>query len=277
LGLLVKGKWHDRGYDTESNGGRFKRQKSSFRNWVTDADKNDNADQEFVAEADRYHLYVSFACPWAHRTIIFRRLKQLEDLVSMSVVHWYMGEDGWTFADCEGAIPDHVNGADYLYQVYQAADPEYTGRATVPILWDKKRNTIVNNESADIIRMFNSAFDGVGAAKGDYYPVSLSGEIDSINEYVYENVNNGVYKAGFATTQEAYEEAAEALFDALDKLDTRLGKRRYLTGDRITEADWRLFTTLLRFDPGRSSEDSTSSASFTTDASTPILQLLPIR
>jgi putative glutathione S-transferase len=249
LGLLVKGKWHDRGYDTESNGGRFKRQKSSFRNWVTDADKNDNADQEFVAEADRYHLYVSFACPWAHRTIIFRRLKQLEDLVSMSVVHWYMGEDGWTFADCEGAIPDHVNGADYLYQVYQAADPEYTGRATVPILWDKKRNTIVNNESADIIRMFNSAFDGVGAAKGDYYPVSLSGEIDSINEYVYENVNNGVYKAGFATTQEAYEEAAEALFDALDKLDTRLGKRRYLTGDRITEADWRLFTTLLRFDP----------------------------
>jgi putative glutathione S-transferase len=192
---------------------------------------------------------VSYACPWAHRTLIFRKLKGLEDMVPLSVVHWYMAENGWTFADGDGVIPDPIHDADFMYQVYQAAQASYTGRVTVPVLWDKEKQTIVSNESADIIRMFNSAFDSIGATEGDYCPEPLRAEIDEINARVYDTVNNGVYKAGFATTQEAYEEAVEPLFESLEWLDGRLSTQRYLLGDRITEADWRLFTTLLRFDP----------------------------
>jgi putative glutathione S-transferase len=250
VGLLVDGEWRDQWYDTKATGGRFKRDISRFRNWVTpDGEAGPTGASDFRAEAGRYHLYVSYACPWAHRTLIFRKLKGLEDMISLSVVHWYMAENGWTFADGDGVIPDPINNADYMYQVYQAADASYTGRVTVPVLWDKEKNTIVSNESADIIRMFNSAFDGIGATEGDYYPEPLRGEIDEINARVYSTVNNGVYKSGFATTQEAYEEAVEPLFESLEWLDGRLSERRYLLGDRITEADWRLFTTLLRFDP----------------------------
>jgi putative glutathione S-transferase len=250
VGLLVDGEWRDQWYDTKATGGRFKRDISRFRNWVTpDGEAGPTGASDFRAEAGRYHLYVSYACPWAHRTLIFRKLKGLEDMISLSVVHWYMAENGWTFADGDGVIPDPINNADYMYQVYQAADASYTGRVTVPVLWDKEKNTIVSNESADIIRMFNSAFDGIGATEGDYYPEPLRGEIDEINARVYSTVNNGVYKAGFATTQGAYEEAVEPLFESLEWLDGRLSERRYLLGDRITEADWRLFTTLLRFDP----------------------------
>ena len=250
MGLLVDGEWRDQWYDTKATGGRFKRDISRFRNWVTpDGEAGSTGASDFRAEAGRYHLYVSYACPWAHRTLIFRKLKGLEDMISLSVVHWYMAENGWTFADGDGVIPDPINNADYMYQVYQAADASYTGRVTVPVLWDKKKSTIVSNESADIIRMFNSAFDGIGATEGDYYPEPLRGEIDEINARVYSTVNNGVYKAGFATTQGAYEEAVEPLFESLEWLDGRLSERRYLLGDRITEADWRLFTTLLRFDP----------------------------
>jgi putative glutathione S-transferase len=250
VGLLVDGEWRDQWYDTKATGGRFKRDISRFRNWVTpDGEAGSTGASDFRAEAGRYHLYVSYACPWAHRTLIFRKLKGLEDMISLSVVHWYMAENGWTFADGDGVIPDPINNADYMYQVYQAADASYTGRVTVPVLWDKEKNTIVSNESADIIRMFNSAFDGIGATEGDYYPEPLRGEIDEINARVYSTVNNGVYKAGFATTQGAYEEAVEPLFESLEWLDGRLSERRYLLGDRITEADWRLFTTLLRFDP----------------------------
>ena len=250
MGLLVDGEWRDQWYDTKATGGRFKRDISRFRNWVTpDGEAGPTGASDFRAEAGRYHLYVSYACPWAHRTLIFRKLKGLEDMISLSVVHWYMAENGWTFVDGDGVIPDPINNADYMYQVYQAADASYTGRVTVPVLWDKKKSTIVSNESADIIRMFNSAFDGIGATEGDYYPEPLRGEIDEINARVYSTVNNGVYKAGFATTQGAYEEAVEPLFESLEWLDGRLSERRYLLGDRITEADWRLFTTLLRFDP----------------------------
>ena len=192
---------------------------------------------------------MSYACPWAHRTLIFRKLKGLEDMIPLSVVHWYMVENGWTFSDGDGVIPDPIHDADYMYQVYQAADASYTGRVTVPVLWDKEKQTIVSNESADIIRMFNSAFDEIGATEGDYYPEPLHEEIDEINARVYSTVNNGVYKSGFATSQEAYEEAVEPLFESLEWLDGRLSTQRYLLGDRITEADWRLFTTLLRFDP----------------------------
>ena len=250
MGLLVDGEWRDQWYDTKSTGGRFKRDISRFRNWVTaDGRAGPSGASGFQAEAGRYHLYVSYACPWAHRTLIFRKIKGLEDHISVSVVHWYMAENGWTFADGDGVVPDPIHDADYMYQVYQAADSSYTGRVTVPVLWDKTKNTIVSNESADIIRMFNSAFDGIGATEGDYYPEPLREEIDDINARVYDTVNNGVYKAGFATTQEAYEEAVEPLFESLQWLDSRLSTRRYLLGDRITEADWRLFTTLLRFDP----------------------------
>lgn len=243
MGLLVDGRWQDKWYDTDSTGGRFERQDSAFRRRVT---RNGEPDG-FPAASGRYHLYVSYACPWAHRTLILRKLKQLEEHISLSVVHWYMGENGWTFADGEGVVQDPVHGADYLYQVYLAADSAYSGRATVPVLWDLERGTIVNNESAEIIRMLNSAFDEI-AAPGDYYPEAHREEIDSINRRVYSTLNNGVYKAGFATTQQAYEEAVEPLFETLNWLDERLAKRRYLIGDRITEADWRLFTTLLRFD-----------------------------
>ena len=250
MGLLVDGEWRDQWYDTRSTGGRFKRDTSRFRNWVTaDGRAGPTGASGFEARPDRYHLYVSYACPWAHRTLIFRKLKGLEEMIPLSVVHWYMAENGWTFADGNGVIPDPIHDADYMYQVYKAADAFYTGRVTVPVLWDREKQTIVSNESADIIRMFNSAFDEIGATEGDYYPELLREEIDEINARVYTTVNNGVYKAGFATTQEAYEEAVEPLFESLEWLDGRLSSQRYLLGDRITEADWRLFTTLLRFDP----------------------------
>ena len=250
MGLLVDGEWRDQWYDTKATGGRFKRDISRFRNWVTaDGRAGPTGASGFEARPDRYHLYVSYACPWAHRTLIFRKLKGLEDMIPVSVVHWYMAENGWTFADGDGVISDPIHDADYMYQVYQAADASYTGRVTVPVLWDKEKQTIVSNESADIIRMLNSAFDGIGATEGDYYPEPLREEIDEINARVYSTVNNGVYKAGFATNQEAYEEAVEPLFESLEWLDGRLSTQRYLLGDRITEADWRLFTTLLRFDP----------------------------
>lgn len=244
MGLLVEGEWRDKWYDTESTGGRFKRQESSFRRTVT----ADGSGDGFPAASGRYHLYVSYACPWAHRALIFRKLKKLEEHISLSVVHWFMGENGWTFAEGEGVVPDPVHGAEFLHEVYVAADSNYTGRVTVPVLWDLERNTIVNNESAEIIRMLNSAFDEI-AAPGDYYPEPHREEIDEINDRVYTTVNNGVYKSGFATTQQAYEEAFEPLFETLDWLDERLGRQRYLVGDNVTEADWRLFTTLLRFDP----------------------------
>ena len=249
MGLLVDGHWQDKWYDTESNGGRFKREDAGFRNWVTvDGSAGPSGQGGFKAEANRYHLYVSLACPWANRTTIYRRLKGLEGMISMSVVHPFMGDKGWTFAEDVSVIADPIINASYLYEVYLAAKPNYTGRVTVPVLWDKKTNTIVSNESSEIIRMFNSAFDDIGALAGDFLPLEYIAEIDDINAFVYDAINNGVYKAGFATKQEAYEEAVIALFDALDTLEARLAEQRYLLGDRITEADWRLFTTLVRFD-----------------------------
>ena len=244
MGMLVDGKWKDVWYDTGSTKGRFVRQQSAFRDWIT-ADGSSG----FPAEKDRYHLYVSYACPWAHRTLIFRTLKGLEDHISVSVVNPLMLERGWTFEPGEGVIADPIGGAEFLFQVYTRARPDYTGRVTVPILWDREKRTIVNNESSEIIRMFNSAFDNVGATGPDLYPADLAQEIDAINDVVYPNINNGVYRAGFATKQAAYEEAVTALFETLDAIEKRLGDQRYLVGDRITEADWRLFTTLVRFDP----------------------------
>ena len=246
MGLLIEGQWYDRWYDTEGTGGRFERSESVFRNWVTRDGGNG-----FKAESGRYHLYVSLACPWAHRTVIFRKLKRLEAHISLSVVDWLMGEDGWVFSDRLGVIPDSVNQAAFLHQVYTKAKPDYSGRVTVPVLWDKQRGTIVNNESSEIIRMFNAAFDdlpGVNAGL-DLNPEPLRAHIDKVNATVYDNVNNGVYKAGFATSQSAYESAVGALFETLDDLERRLSRQRYLVGDRLTEADWRLFTTLVRFDP----------------------------
>ena len=250
MGLLQEGRWVDQWHNTKETGGRFVRRAPQFRNWITtDGAPGPSGEGGFKAEAGRYHLYVSLACPWAHRTLIFRTLKGLEDMISLSVVHWYMADNGWTFQDDDGAAPDSVTGADYFYQVYTAARPDYSGRVTVPVLWDKKTSTIVSNESSEIIRMFNSAFDRVGAKPRDFYPEAPRPEIDGLNDRIYDTVNNGVYKAGFATTQEAYEEAVQPLFETLDWLDERLGRQRYLTGSRITEADWRLFTTLVRFDP----------------------------
>ena len=250
MGLLVDGKWQDKWYETEENKGRFIRSASQFRNWVTaDGAAGPSGRAGFKAEAGRYHLYVSHACPWANRTLIFRRLKGLEDMISLSVVHWHMAEEGWTFADGEGVVEDSVNHAEFLREVYLAADSNYTGRVTVPVLWDKINKTIVSNESAEIIRMFNSAFDDIGALEGDYYPEDLRKEIDALNDRIYDSVNNGVYKSGFATSQEAYEEAVIPLFETLDWLDERLAKQRFLLGENTTEADWRLFTTLVRFDP----------------------------
>ena len=250
MGLLQNGKWVDQWYDTESTNGRFVRKLPQFRNWITaDGEAGPGGDAGFKAEADRYHLYVSLACPWAHRTLIFRALKCLEDMISISVVHWYMADNGWEFQAGNGVIPDPLHGVKYMHQIYTAAMPDYSGRVTVPVLWDKKTNTIVSNESPEIIRMFNSAFDGVGAKAGDYYPEELRVEIDILNTRIYESVNNGVYKCGFATTQAAYDEAIEPLFSTLEWLENRLSSKRYLTGNRITEADWRLFTTLVRFDP----------------------------
>lgn len=246
MGQLVEGVWKTGWIDTDSSGGRFVRKDSVFRNWITpDGAAGPTGGDGFAAEAGRYHLIVSYACPWAHRTLIFRKLKRLENLITVSAVEPLMLDDGWTFAE-----PEPETGARTAWQVYVKADPAYSGRATVPILWDRKRQTIVSNESADIIRMFNSAFDalpGVDATL-DLYPQAHREEIERINARVYDTVNNGVYKAGFATTQAAYEEAVGKLFESLDWLDERLGETRYLTGDRLTEADWRLFTTLLRFD-----------------------------
>ncbi|GBL03254.1 glutathione S-transferase family protein [Glaciecola sp. KUL10] len=244
MGLLVEGVWKDQWYDTKKSNGKFVRQDSMFRDTISS-----EADSKFKPEKGRYHLYVSLACPWAHRTLIFRALKGLEEYIDVSVVSPDMLDKGWVFDGYEGASKDHLFGFDYMHQVYTKAKADITSRVTVPVLWDKKHNTIVNNESAELIRIFNFAFNELTGNTQDYYPEHLREEIDEINEYVYHNVNNGVYKAGFATTQEAYEEAVKALFDALDKLEERLSTQRYLVGDTLTEADWRLFTTLIRFDP----------------------------
>jgi len=249
MGLLVDGQWHDQWYDTDSTDGKFERSESQFRNWVTaDGSAGPSGVAGFKAEAGRYHLYVSLACPWAHRTLIFRKLKGLESMISVSVVNPYMREHGWTFAKDDGVVADPIFQAEYMHQIYTAADPNYSGRVTIPVLWDKQQNVMVSNESSEIIRMFNSAFDEIGAKPGDYYPEALRTEIDRVNEQVYDSINNGVYKAGFATSQKAYELAVFPLFEALDELEHRLSKQRYLVGDQITEADWRLFTTLIRFD-----------------------------
>lgn len=249
MGLLIDGQWHNDWYDTQSTGGKFERKESSFRHWITkDGRAGPTGQAGFKAEANRYHLYVSLACPWAHRAIIYRQLKGLENMISMSVVNAFMGEHGWNFAPDDGVIADPIVQADFLHQVYTKADPNYTGRVTVPVLWDKEKNTIVSNESAEIIRMLNDAFDDIGATSIDFYPQKLQRDIDEINAFVYSNINNGVYRAGFATTQEAYNEAVRHLFSALDTIENRLSKNRYLLGSTLTEADWRLFTTLIRFD-----------------------------
>lgn len=250
MGYLLHGRWHTGAAGFADEDGEFKRKASAFRNFVTaDGRPGPTGEGGFEAEADRYHLYVSLACPWAHRALILRARKGLSDKIGLSVVHWFMGDNGWQFDEGPGTIPDTVNGADYLREVYVKADPDYSGRVTVPVLWDKKRSTIVSNESAEIIRMLNDAFDDVGADDGDYYPEALREEIDGVNHRVYETVNNGVYRAGFATKQHAYEHAATELFASLDWLEERLSGRDYLVGDRLTEADVRLYTTLVRFDP----------------------------
>ncbi|CAG9001665.1 MAG: Glutathionyl-hydroquinone reductase YqjG [Candidatus Celerinatantimonas neptuna] len=249
MGRLIDGKWFDHWYDTKANQGRFKRSEAQFRNWITpDGSAGPTGNAGFRAESGRYHLYVSHACPWANRTMIFRMLKGLEKIIDVSVVNWFMREHGWTFDEGPDVTGDPLYDADYLYQIYTQADPHYSGRVTVPLLWDKQQQTIVSNESADIIRMFNSAFDHLGALSGDYYPYHLRKQIDELNKIIYHNVNNGVYKAGFATTQQAYEEALYPLFDTLDAIEGWLSKQRYLLGQQLTEADWRLFTTLIRFD-----------------------------
>ncbi|MBA4142438.1 MAG: glutathione S-transferase family protein [Nitrosospira sp.] len=249
MGLLVKGKWIDEWYDTKSTGGSFVRTGAQFRNWVTaDGNPGPSGEGGFSAEAGRYHLYVSLACPWAHRALIFRVLKGLEDMISVSVVNPYMREHGWTFDNAPGVVADPVYQARYLHEIYCGAAPEYSGRVTVPVLWDLRLKTIVSNESSEIIRMLNSAFNSIGALQGDYAPLALLPQIDEINKLVYDKVNNGVYKAGFATDQAVYESAVTALFECLDTLEQRLACQRYLLGHRITEADWRLFTTLIRFD-----------------------------
>lgn len=249
MGLLVEGQWRDQWYDTASSGGRFVRKDSTFREWViAEEDLKEKGRSRFIAEPGRYHLYVSLACPWAHRTLIMRNLKALQSAISVSVVHWRMLENGWTFEEGPGVVPDPQFCAQYLRQIYTAADPKYTGRVTVPVLWDKLHGTIVNNESSEIIRMLNSAFDRIGAAAGDYYPSAHRVEIDALNTRINDTLNNGVYKAGFATTQGAYEEAIGPMFETLDWLEERLRGQRFLIGHRLTEADIRLFTTLVRFD-----------------------------
>ena len=251
MGRLIDGVWHADGYGQDKHGGRFVRWESRFRNWVTpDGSPGPSGEGGFAAESGRYHLYVSHACPWAHRTLILRALKGLEDHITVDVVHPLMKEDGWTFrTDFDGATGDRVLGKDVLREVYVASDPAATGRVTVPVLWDKRRGVIVSNESAEILRMLNSAFDGITGNRDDYCPQALRDEIDAVNARVYDAINNGVYKAGFATRQDAYEEAARELFAALDEMEARLAQSRYLVGGRVTEADWRLFTTLVRFDP----------------------------
>jgi glutathionyl-hydroquinone reductase len=251
MGRLVDGIWQDIWYDTKSTGGKFRRAQSQFRNWITpDGVAGPSGKAGFTAESGRYHLYVSYACPWAHRTLIFRRIKGLADHVTVSVVHPEMLDKGWTFAtDDHGATGDHLFGHDFAHQIYTAADPAYSGRVTVPILWDKRQGTIVSNESAEIIRMFNSAFDGITGNTDDYWPDPLHEPIEAFNTRIYDSLNNGVYKCGFATTQDAYDAAVGPLFDTLAWLEKHLSSNRYLMGDQVTEADWRLFTTLIRFDP----------------------------
>ncbi|MFA5683510.1 MAG: glutathione S-transferase family protein [Lysobacteraceae bacterium] len=248
MGLLVDGTWQDKWYDT-SGDGSFKREEASFRDWLSAAGgRGPDGQRGHRAEAGRYRLYVSYACPWAHRTLIVRALKGLEELLPISVVHWRMLENGWTFAEGPGVSAEPVMGAQYLHQLYARARPGMTGRVTVPMLWDQHTDSIVNNESSELIRMLNHAFDDLGAQPGDFCPEPLRAEIDAINARIYPNVNNGVYRAGFATTQEAYEEAVRPLFDTLDWLETHLTTRAWLVGDQLTEADIRLFTTLVRFD-----------------------------
>lgn len=241
MGYLQQGVWHTGWYDTGKSGGEFVREQTSFREWIT-ADGS----SRFPAEPDRYHLYVSLACPWAHRTLIFRALKKLEDVISVSVVEPVMGDDGWSFG--EDGTNDTVNHARFLRDIYLAVNPKYSGRVTVPVLWDKRTGAIVNNESAEIIRMLNSEFNAYTDMRTDYYPSELRPQIDEINAFVYDRINNGVYRCGFATRQSVYERAFDRLFAALDEVETRLGRSRYLVGNTLTEADWRLFTTLLRFD-----------------------------
>lgn len=250
MGQLVDGTWHEGWYDTGKTGGKFVRSESSWRNWITaDGAPGPTGEGGFKAEPDRYHLYVSYACPWAHRALIFRQLKGLEDLITVSAVHPDMLGDGWTFdTDDKGATGDALYGLRFLRDIYTKADPQATTRVTVPVLWDKSRETIVSNESAEIIRMLNSAFDGITGNRDDYWPKALREAIESVNARIYDTLNNGVYKSGFATTQEAYDGAVHPLFDTLDWIEDRLSQNRYLMGDTITEADWRLFTTLIRFD-----------------------------
>ena len=241
MGLLVDGVWHDEWYNTEDNDGKFIREDAQFRDWIS-------KDGKFQPEAGRYHLYVCLACPWASRCLMMRKLKGLEEIISLSVVNPVMLEHGWTSEDGPGVIADPIIDADYMHEIYTHVDPTYSGRVTVPVLYDKKTDTIVNNESSDIIRMMNTAFDEIGATPGDYYPADLRDEIDDINDYVYDHVNNGVYKAGFATEQQVYEKEAQNVDDALAKLNDRLEHQDYLVGDQLTEADIRLFTTLIRFE-----------------------------
>ena len=250
MGALVQGEWQPGGLGKLAKDGDFKRSETMFRNWVTaDSSAGPTGEAGFAAESGRYHLYVSYACPWAHRTLMFRKLKGLEPHISVSVVHPDMLDNGWSFAtDFPGATGDDLFGSDYLYQVYQRAAPGVSTRVTVPVLWDKQRDTIVSNESAEIIRMFNSAFDGLTGNTDDYHPQALADGIAEVNARVYDTVNNGVYRAGFATSQSAYDTAVHEVFDTLEWLESRLGSARYLMGERITEADWRLFATLIRFD-----------------------------
>jgi putative glutathione S-transferase len=249
MGLLVDGQWHTDWYDTKSTGGKFVRKDAHFRNWLTaDGSAGPDGSKGFKAEAGRYHLYISLACPWAHRTMIFRALKGLEEMISVSVVNSYMADEGWTFEPGPGVIADSVNNKKRMHEIYTLAMPDYTGRVTVPVLWDKQQQTIVSNESSEIIRMLNTAFDSIGALAGDYYPQAMQNEIDSVNEKVYHGLNNGVYRAGFATTQDAYKDAVNDVFDTLDFMENKLASQRYLAGDTLTEADWRAFTTLVRFD-----------------------------
>ena len=248
-GVFVDGVWHSEWYDSSKTGGRFVPADPVFRNWVTaEGGAGPSGTGGFAAERDRYHLYVSLACPYAHRTVIFRKLKELESVISISILDPVMGEQGWEFGSSPGATPDTVNGKRRLGEVYLLADPRYTGRVSVPVLWDKERRTIVNNESPEIIRMLNSAFAAFTNDRADYYPAELRADIDRINARVYNDVNIGVYRAGFATTQAAYEEGCRAVFAALDWIEDILSRQRYLAGARLTEADWRLFTTLVRFD-----------------------------
>lgn len=241
MGLLVDGVWHDEWYNTEDNEGKFIREDAQFRDWIS-------KDGKFQPEAGRYHLYVCLACPWASRCLMMRKLKGLEEIISLSVVNPVMLEHGWTFEDGPGVIADPIIDADYMHEIYTHVNPTYSGRVTVPVLYDKKTDTIVNNESSDIIRMMNTAFDEIGATPGDYYPADLRDEIDDINDYVYDHVNNGVYKAGFATEQQVYGKEAQHVDDALAKLNDRLENQDYLVGYQLTEADIRLFTTLIRFE-----------------------------